>query len=150
MPPVVNIRNLASGEVRALPEADALGVVASQPATWALETPEQAAEATRTAQVRRDYDTLGDKAAGSLAAVGRGASVGLSDVGARLLGVDAATLANQREAIGGWATPLEIAGGAEPLVLDRSPEERAELSRMAREIVSGLAKATRPPDHEDP
>lgn len=48
------------------------------------------------------------------------------------------------------ASPLEIAGGAEPLVLDRSPEERAELSRMAREIVSGLAKATRPPDHEDP
>ncbi len=147
MPPVVNIRNLASGEVRALPEADALGVVASQPATWALETPEQAAEATRTAQVRRDYDTLGDKAAGSLAAVGRGASVGLSDVGARLLGVDAATLANQREAIGGWATPLEIAGAVAPALLTggaTAPESaalagaRGVLSRTPTAIISRL------------
>lgn len=85
MPPVVNIKNLSSGEVRAVTPEDARAIVTAQPATWAVETPEQAAAATRTAQVARDYDTAGDKASALFGRAASAVSAGLSDVGASLI-----------------------------------------------------------------
>ena len=129
--PSVNYIDPATGTVYALsPE---LAAVKAREG-WVPETPEAQSDRTVAARVASDYDTLGDKFAGGAAALARGATANLSDPALRFLGVDANTLKNQRDAIGGWATPLEITGAIAPVL--------ATGGAAAPEVAGGLAART--------
>lgn len=137
----INFKDPVTGIVYAIDASDTARVRQAVADQWVPETPE--AEATRTiaGRVAEDYDTAGDKFLGGLAAVARGGTVGLSDVGIRALGGrDAAhTLRQQRESIGGWATPLEIGGAVLPaLATGGATAPESALGRALASTPAGL------------
>jgi len=86
MPPVVNIRNVGTGERRSATPEEARQIVAAEPASWVVETTSESNAATIADQRQRDYSTFSDKVdalGGQAASI---ATFGGTDLLARSLG----------------------------------------------------------------
>lgn len=117
-----------SGEIVEIPDADlaSASIVGYTPVTT-----DDVAAAQAEAARRAQFETLPQQALGAVEALGRGATLNVTDPLAVALGADPERMAGRREALGGLGTALEIGGAALPVLLSGGTGAVGQAARFA-------------------
>ena len=99
-----------------------------------------AAEQARAAK-SAEFQTLPQQLLGGAEALGRGASLNLTDPLAVALGADPERMAGRRKALGGFGTALEVAGAALPTVIGGPASAFARLGAAEQAALRAAGKA---------
>lgn len=139
----VRVRDRASGEIRAVDPGEAQRMVLAGQADLADRTVRVVGEGGRTgtvdasdfatehqrgwrltdeagaqqARMQREAHSVTGQALGTVEALGRGATLGLSDMAATSLGADPEAMRARKDAAGGLATAAELGGAVLPIIV---------------------------------